>query len=175
MEISDKLRKYIEDSKKFLVTEKDAYKVWKHADFQPGEFGFREVENLLNIFISSGVHIEKYMTLGDILIYMDGIDFYAPVNLNFDLIDEIDEVSPEVEILTHLRNVKEIHFPNCKRICVGRIGIDCPDLTSVGLWRCEHLTAQRAFTDCPNLKCIAHQEGWTLDIKKGSSSLLFAD
>lgn len=165
MKVSNKIRKLIESNKKNLITEKDAYELWKETR-DNNRFNWDEQDDITNIFISSGVHIEKYMTQEEIGSHFIDIDFYEPVALFFDSIKEIDY---GYTMLHNLSNVREMVFNNCESITVNRIGCKCPDLTRVALPKCEYLHARMgSFDDCPSLVEVEHPQDWEVEVQYGS-------
>lgn len=162
MEIHDSVRRWIEKNKDNLLTDADAYTVLKNFPASNAERG-----ELGNVFISSGVHVEKYMNVDDLFDYFLAESFFAPVELHLDSIHSIIAKN-DVWALSALRNVKSIYLPKCTRIFVDNgccIMVGCPDLEYLYLPNCEDITdlsKYHMFAKCPKLEKVAIRKHHTL-------------
>lgn len=154
MKISDDMERFLEEHKKELVTEEDAYKVWRYAvEHKPGyRLSTNDTDELITLFISAGVHFEKYLTADtELAIWFNALTFEKPVELHFDSLTSIDDL-----FCVNLYNVKSIYLPNCKDIThmeKGQVICNCPDLEYVFIPLCEYLP-ESAFQGCDNLEVV---------------------
>lgn len=153
MEVLSGVKKLINDNKKKLVTEKDAYELWNKALslYSEGKFIAEGISQLMDIFISSGVHFEKYVSDKDIYHAFDNMRFTNTVELHF---DSVTSITYGVTYLESLDNVKAMYFPNCEHLYVGDFINDCPDLEAVYMPKCEDVDVTGFGNYCSKLEIV---------------------